>query len=144
MGKEYIQLCICEKSSGFSLPSMSSALTLRLAAWVWSLLVVQTLPGAGGESSPYSTAWIGMRREVLQSIIIMEGIKAAENTWQSSVTSPCSIMISCCSSVSLELFPLLPQTTVYCNASFIPASLFRRAEDLYLFICAPKPLIGKD
>lgn len=60
MGKEYIQLCISEKSSGFSLPSMSSALMLRLAAWGLEFAGWVMLPGAEGEVGPYSMAWIGM------------------------------------------------------------------------------------
>lgn len=67
MGEEYIQLCISEKSSGFSLPSMISALMLRLAAWGLEFAGWAMFPGAEGDASPYSMAWIGMGRKGLQS-----------------------------------------------------------------------------
>ena len=60
MGKEYIQLYISEKSSGFSLPSMSSALMLKLEAWGLEFAGWVMFPGAEGKTSPYSMAWIGM------------------------------------------------------------------------------------
>lgn len=112
---------------------------LRLGAWGLESVGWGMLPGAEGGANPYqgSLARDRRRRFSKRSITIKEGIRAAGNTRQSSVTFPYSIMTRCFSSVSLEHFPPLPQTAVWPHSCLPLQTESSQTEDLYLFVWRP-------